>query len=314
MEIKDMQAFYAVVQEGNISHAALRLDVAQPALSRQMKRLEEGLGVQLFERGSRRIRLTEAGSRLYARVEHILSMVDGTVREITEIGSGLAGTIRLGTVTSSGALLLPELMREFHQRVPQVTFQIWEAEGTRVLEMLDSRVIEIGLTRTQADANLYESLLLPPEPLMMVMNRHHLCGASPEEVRVEELKEQPIILPLRWKGTFLIHCKRAGFMPYIICESDSIVQNALAVRAGLGIALLPMSARCLLTDDGQLVTKRLVGPEIMAHTVLSWLKNHTLSAAAHHFIDLFREMFLVSSKGEEEQERSPLIGQESQGV
>ena len=240
-------------------------------------------------------------------------MVDGTVREITEIGSGLAGTIRLGTVTSSGALLLPELMREFHQRVPQVTFQIWEAEGTRVLEMLDARVIEIGLTRTQSDENLYESLLLPEEPLMMVMSRRHLSGASPEEVRVEELKEQPIILPLRWKGTFLAHCKRVGFLPHVICESDSIVQNVLAVRAGLGCALLPLSARCLLTDDGELVMKRLVEPEIMAHTVLSWLKNHTLSAAAIHFIDLFREMFLPPETGGKEMS-SLETKEETQGV
>ena len=106
MEIKDMRAFYAIVEEGNISHAAQRLDIAQPALSRQMKRLETSLGVQLFERGSRRIRLTDAGRVLYSRVEHILGMVDGTVREITEIGSGIAGSIQLGTITTSGALLL----------------------------------------------------------------------------------------------------------------------------------------------------------------------------------------------------------------
>ena len=107
MEIKDMRAFYAIVEEGNISHAAQRLDIAQPALSRQMKRLETSLGVQLFERGSRRIRLTDAGRVLYSRVEHILGMVDGTVREITEIGSGIAGSIQLGTITTSGALPLP---------------------------------------------------------------------------------------------------------------------------------------------------------------------------------------------------------------
>ena len=100
MEIKDMRAFYAIVEEGNISHAAQRLDIAQPALSRQMKRLESSLGVQLFERGSRRIRLTDAGRVLYSRVEHILGMVDGTVREITEIGSGVAGSIQLGTITT----------------------------------------------------------------------------------------------------------------------------------------------------------------------------------------------------------------------
>lgn len=123
MEIKDMRAFYAIVEEGNISHAAQRLDIAQPALSRQMKRLESSLGVQLFERGSRRIRLTDAGRVLYSRVEHILGMVDGTVREITEIGSGVAGSIQLGTITTSGALLLPELITEFHRRYPQVTYR-----------------------------------------------------------------------------------------------------------------------------------------------------------------------------------------------
>ena len=80
--IKDMRAFFAIVEEGNISHAAQRLGIAQPALSRQMKHLEENLHVKLFERGSRRIRLTEAGALLYGRVENILGMVDGTVREI----------------------------------------------------------------------------------------------------------------------------------------------------------------------------------------------------------------------------------------
>ena len=99
---KDMRAFFTIVEEGNISHAAQRLDVAQPALSRQMKRLEETLNVKLFERGSRRIRLTEAGRVFYQRVEKILGMVDGTVREITEIGSGDKGSVKLGTITSSG--------------------------------------------------------------------------------------------------------------------------------------------------------------------------------------------------------------------
>lgn len=194
MEIKDMRAFYAIVEEGNISHAAQRLDIAQPALSRQMKRLETSLGVQLFERGSRRIRLTDAGRVLYSRVEHILGMVDGTVREITEIGSGIAGSIQLGTITTSGALLLPELISEFHRRYPQVTYQIWEAEGARILELLDNRVIEIAITRTQVDSKVYESIVLPNEPLVVVMNKDQVIGASDSEVRMEELRDMPIII------------------------------------------------------------------------------------------------------------------------
>ena len=291
MEIKDMRAFYAIVEEGNISHAAQRLDIAQPALSRQMKRLETSLGVQLFERGSRRIRLTDAGRVLYSRVEHILGMVDGTVREITEIGSGIAGSIQLGTITTSGALLLPELISEFHRRYPQVTYQIWEAEGARILELLDNRVIEIAITRTQVDSKVYESIVLPNEPLVVVMNRDQVIGASDSEVRMEELRDMPIIIPLRWQSLFIANCRKLGFDPHILCVSDSIVQDLLLVKRGMGAAILPVSSRTLLTD-GNLQYKKLVSPEMSTHTVIAWLKNRTLSSSSEHFIKLFREMFL----------------------
>lgn len=291
MEIKDMRAFYAIVEEGNISHAAQRLDIAQPALSRQMKRLETSLGVQLFERGSRRIRLTDAGRVLYSRVEHILGMVDGTVREITEIGSGIAGSIQLGTITTSGALLLPELISEFHRRYPQVTYQIWEAEGARILELLDNRVIEIAITRTQVDSKVYESIVLPNEPLVVVMNKDQVIGASDSEVRMEELRDMPIIIPLRWQSLFIANCRKFGFDPHILCVSDSIVQDLLLVKRGMGAAILPVSSRTLLTD-GNLHYKKLVSPEMSTHTVIAWLKNRTLSSSSEHFIKLFREMFL----------------------
>ena len=286
-----MRAFYAIVEEGNISHAAQRLDIAQPALSRQMKRLETQLGVQLFERGSRRIRLTDAGRVLYSRVEHILGMVDGTVREITEIGSGVAGCIRLGTITTSGAMLLPELITEFHRRYPQVTFQLWEGEGTRILELLDNRVIEIGITRTQVDARAYESIVLPNEPLVLIMNKAHDIGRDAQKVHVAELKDQPLIIPLRWQSMFTANCRKLGFEPKILCVSDSIVQDLLLAKMGMGMAILPISSKTLLTD-GDLIYKKLVDPEITTHTVVAWLKNRTLSQSASHLIALFREMFL----------------------
>lgn len=291
MEIKDMRAFYAIVEEGNISHAAQRLDIAQPALSRQMKRLETALGVQLFERGSRRIRLTDAGRVMYSRVEHILGMVDGTVREITEIGSGVAGSIRLGTITTSGAMLLPELISEFHSRYPNVTYQIWEAEGARILELLDNRVIEVGITRTQVDSKVYESIVLPNEPLVLIMNREHEIGTAPDKVLLEELKDVSVIIPLRWQSVFVANCRKQGFEPNVVCVSDSIVQDLLLTKMGMGMALLPVSSKTLLTD-GNLIYKKLVEPEMSTHTVIAWLKNRTLSSSSEHLIRLFREIFL----------------------
>ena len=289
--IKDMRAFFAIVEEGNISHAAIRLGIAQPALSRQMKHLEENLRVKLFERGSRRIRLTEAGQVLYNRVESILGMVDGTVREIKEIGSGTKGTIRIGTITTSGAMILPDLIAEFRKIYPDVTFEIWEAEGARIIELLDNRLIEIAITRTQVDNMTYELLVLPNEPLVVVMNSNNLCGKDAETIRLEELKDQPLIIPLRWKSNFIAACKKLDFDPNIICVSDSIVQDLMMVKMNLGIAMTPISGKRLLTD-GDLIYKRIVEPEMTTHTVVSWRKNQTLSTSCKNFIELFKKMFI----------------------
>ena len=291
MEFKDMHSFYAVVEEGNISHAAKRLDIAQPALSKQMKKLEESLGVQLFERGSRRIRLTEAGRILYTRVEQILGMVDGTVNEITAIGSGVMGSLMIGTVTTSGATLLPGLIKEFHKRYPKVTFQLWEGEGARILELLDNRIIEIGITRTHVDPKIYESITLTNEPLVMVMQKNLCCcGESVDQVSLQELKDQPLIIPLRWKTIFLAQCSTLGFVPNIVCVSDGILQNILWTKMGIGMALVPKSTEELLTEDN-LVYKAIVDPVISTQTVVAWLKNRTLSHSGQHFLTLFKEMF-----------------------
>ncbi len=289
--IKDMRAFFAIVEEGNISHAAQRLGIAQPALSRQMKHLEENLHVKLFERGSRRIRLTEAGQLLYGRVESILGMVDGTVREIKEIGNGSKGVIRIGTITTSGAMILPDLIAEFRKTYPDVTFEIWEAEGARIIELLDSRLIEIAITRTQVDNLAYELLVLPNEPLVMVMNSKNICGAEKETIRLEELKDQQLIIPLRWKTNFIAACQKLDFEPNIICVSDSIVQDLLMVKNNLGAAMIPISSKKLLTD-GDLIYKRIVEPEMTTHTVVAWRKNQTLSTACRNFIELFEKIFV----------------------
>ena len=292
MEIKDMQAFYAIVEEGNISHAAIRLSIAQPALSRQMKKLETSLGVQLFERGSRRIRLTDAGMLLYYRVKHILGMVDGTLREITDIGSGVAGTIKLGTVTSSGAMLIPQLVADFHRIYPMVNFNIWESDGARILELLDSHIIEMAITRTQVDSTTYDSIVLPDEPLVLAMHKDLCCcGESDEYIHIHELEDKPLLVPLRWHSSFLEHCQKQKFEPNILSVSDSQIQNMLWTQMGIGISLVPLSARSMVNSD-KVIFKHIIEAEIHTHTVMAWLKNRTLSSSCTHFLNLFRKKYV----------------------
>lgn len=291
MDIRDMRYFYTIVEEGNISNASKRLNIAQPALSRQMKQLESALGAQLFERGSRRIRLTEAGQLLRARVEQILGLVDGTMKEMTEFNSGLGGTISIGTVTTSGFTLLPNLISKFHSLYPNVTFQLWEGDGFRILELLDNGVIEVGILRAPFDSEVYESITLPDEPLVIAMKKDKCyCGEDPETVRLIELADQPLIVPLRWKNLFVDWCAKAGFTPKIVCISDGIVLNILWTKVGIGMALVPKSTEGLISDSA-LTYKKIIEPTVSTQTVIVWLRNRKLSASSKHFLELLRETF-----------------------
>lgn len=292
MDIRDMKNFYAIVEEGNISNAAKRLNIAQPPLSKQMKQLEDNLGVQLFERGSRRIRLTEAGNLLRERVEQILGLVDGTIKEMTKLNSGLVGTLSIGTVTTSGATLLPNLINKFHILYPNVTFQLWEGDGYRILELLDNRVIEVGIIRAPFDSKIYESITLPAEPLVIAMKQDGChCGEDSENVRLIELANQPLIVPLRWKAMFVEWCDKVGFKPNIVCISDGILLNMLWVKLGIGMALVPKSTKELISDS-TLTYKIIVDPNVFTQTVIVWMRNRSLSASSKHFLDLFKDVTL----------------------
>ncbi len=290
MDIRDMRNFYVIAEAGNISNAAKRLNIAQPPLSKQMKQLEEQLGVQLFERGSRRIRLTEAGQLLRERAEQILGLVDGTVKEITELNSNLAGTLSIGTVTTSGAALLPNLLSRFHDLYPDVTFELWEGDGYRILELLDNRVIEIGIIRAPFDSAVYESITLPDEPLMIAMKRDGgQCGEDSEVIRLAELAGQPLIIPRRWKAMVEGWCEKAGFAPKIVCLSDGILLNILWVKLGIGMALVPKSTE-MLSADAELIYKTIVEPRVSTQTVIVWVRNRNLSASSRHFLALLQDL------------------------
>ncbi|VBB08646.1 transcription regulator hth lysr [Lucifera butyrica] len=285
MDIRDMRYFYAIAEEGNISNASKRLNIAQPALSRQMKQLEDNLGVQLFERGSRRIKLTEAGQLMHSRVEQILELVEGTMNEITELNSGAAGTVSLGTVTTSGAVLLPDLINRFHDLYPNVTFQLWEGDGFRILELLDKGIIEIGIIRAPFDSDIYQSITLPDEPLVIAMKQNCCCGVDPKNIRLIELANQPLIVPIRWKSMFADWCAKAGFKPNIVCLCDGIIMNILWAKRGIGMALVPKSTEGLIADS-TLIYKTIVEPTVSTQTIIVWLRNRRLSANSKHFLDL----------------------------
>lgn len=289
MDIRTMKYFQAVADEGSISNASRQLNIAQPALSRQMKILESDLGVQLFERGSRRIKLTEAGQLLRERTEQILNLVEGTVKEVTEFNSGAAGTISIGTVTTSGAILLPELVNQFRRLYPNVTLQVWEGDVYRVLELLDKGIIEIGIIRAPFDSDVYNSIIMPDEPLVIAMKKDFATGEDEHTVRLKELANQPLIVPIRWKLLFTSWCAAAGFKPNIVCLCNGIIMNILWAKKGIGMALVPKSTEGLITDS-TITYKTIVEPSLSTQTAIVWSKTRRLSAGSIHFLDLLKDL------------------------
>ena len=136
MDLRQLRYFVTVVEEGQITAAARQLHMAQPPLSQQIQLLEKELGVDLFIREHRHMELTEVGKLLYERARQILNLSDSARREIRDFKQGLKGTLHIGTVSSSGSVILSSAMRDFHHHHEGVHFEIYDGNTFEVIDML----------------------------------------------------------------------------------------------------------------------------------------------------------------------------------
>ena len=163
MEIRQLEYFRAVVEEGTVSGAAKVLKMTQPPVSYQMKMLEEELNVQLFFRGTKKITLTEAGKVLYARSGSILKMLDVTKREVVKASQ--SATIHIG-ITPSTVLMMSEYIERFSKQYPGIHFDIHEGSTFNLKEQLEKHMIDITTLRTPITMNGCKTKRLIREKLL----------------------------------------------------------------------------------------------------------------------------------------------------
>ncbi|TCL38851.1 DNA-binding transcriptional LysR family regulator [Anaerospora hongkongensis] len=261
MDIKDIQYFLAITEEGNISAAAKRLHMAQPPLSRQIKQLEGQLGVQLLERGKRKVKLTAAGHLFRTRAEQITELLNTTTKELQDFDNGIRGVLSIGAVTASGATLLPNLIKTFRSLYPNVTFRIREGETSRITELLDRGIVDLGMVRLPFDTNIYESIKLPNEPLVILYSPEHpgITSKSSDTISLVDLKNKPLMIHRKFEEQLVYYCRQAGFSPYILCESDDVMPLLAWADANIGIAVVPRSAIGLIPRTN-LIAKEITDP------------------------------------------------------
>ena len=168
MELRQLSYFTAIVNEGNISQAAKKLNISQPPLSHQMKLLEEELGVTLFERGSRRIRLTPAGKTFYDRALAILDLSQTARTELTAQKQEIQGVVRLGIISSAVEFVTRHYLAPFRRSYPKALFELHESNSYHLLDLLHSNQIDLAVIRTPFAKAGLEMQTLPPEAFLAI--------------------------------------------------------------------------------------------------------------------------------------------------
>lgn len=286
MDIKQLTYFITIVEEGTITHAANKLHMAQPPLSTQLKLLEDELGIKLIERGARKIKLTDAGKILYKRAKHILEITTSTTKEIEEFRKGIQGTLRLGTISSSGTVLLSKRIIEFNKKYPNIKFEIHEGNTYELIEKINSGIIEVGIVRTPFNSQNFECLFLETEPMVAVMSYDYNFESQQEEILLEDLKDMPLILYRRFEKILLTEFEDLGLEPNIFCINDDARTTILWARAGLGIGIVPESAINFDFMDN-IKYKEINKDTLRTQISAIWIKERYLSMAAKKFLEFF---------------------------
>jgi DNA-binding transcriptional LysR family regulator len=251
MELTQLRYFVTIAETSSFTEAAARVHVSQPALSYQIKQLENELGARLFERTSRRVSLTTDGRAFLPLAQSVLSKAD-EAKHIMEERLGVeSGEVSFGTIPSVGAQVVPHILSTFRVNFPGVTVRLVEA-GSQELErsVLDGESDFAILSAPSATERLDVTPLMVEE-LLLVAPLHHELAQQPS-VSIRQLAgEQFVLLGESFTLTQQIKafCQRAGFEPRVAYRTDSLESLRSFVRHGLGVSILPRLAMEYPVDE-----------------------------------------------------------------
>jgi LysR family transcriptional regulator, transcriptional activator of the cysJI operon len=291
--------FRAVAEQLSFRRAAEELYLTQPAVSLQVKALEEDLGVQLFDRTGSRVALTAAGKRLLSYARRAAALAAEAEQEVTALGGEHAGTLALGASTTIAQYVLPRLVAEFHRRHPRVQVTLISGNTEQVVAALEQQQIALGLIEGPAHSrDVKTEPLLEDELVLIVPSAHE--WAERRTVTCAELAAAPLLMRERGSGTRQVVEQALGREGIrrsslnIVMELDSTEAIKSAVEAGLGAGFV---SRWALAKDQRagrsLQVVELEGVRIRRNFLLAV----TAAAAVHGLAEEFRG-FLVARAAE----------------
>lgn len=287
--LRHIRYFTAVAEELHFRRAAERLGIAQPALSRAIRNLEEELEVTLFDRSTRSVQITQAGETFLKGCRGVMNAVDHTVENTRRVHHGQIGTLRIGYTDMAIAGLLPRLLKDFQTQQPGLVLQPHHDVTTTQLNKLEEGELDVGFVTGPISRLGYDQCMIQSESFVCVIYEHHPL-AKRSSIRLEELAHEVFVhgTSKDWEHfhAYLIPlCRRSGFVPRVVQEAFNSAGILGLVACGMGVTILTESVRG--SAGSGLIVIPLEDVSEQLQTVAIW-KAETSDRATGLFIDFLR--------------------------
>ncbi|HWT99471.1 MAG TPA: LysR substrate-binding domain-containing protein [Terriglobales bacterium] len=288
MELLELRYLDEVADAGSFSKASIRIGITQPALSRQIAKLEQELKTQLFYRHGRGVALTPAGLKLREVARPILNQLSELKREIVEQSAGAVGQVSFGVPPSLGATLVAPLVRRFRAAYPNATLRVYEAFSSTVLEWVESGRLDLAVLY---DSRRSPGLIVSPLLLedLFFIEAADAGPEAPATLTLDALIETPLILPGPENGLRRVIARaaeRAGISLEVMLELDSVSAITQLVESGLGKTILPYGAVHKAVREGRVKATPFASESMRAKLVTATPLSRPVSKATQALLGL----------------------------
>lgn len=286
MEMLQLRYFQTVARLEHMTKSAQLLNIAQPALSKTIARLEEDIGVPLFDRIGKQIRLNSFGQNFLKKVDAALELLEEGRREVTDLAGLEHGHIRLAMTTLDR---FSDPIGAFLTSYPEVNIQITQASTEEMSRKLEAGIIDMGFTALPIELPGLSSATILKEDVYLAVPRDHRF-ANRSTIRLSEVGDDPFI---GYKEGYAMQkineafFRKAGISPRIVCQVDEPSAIVSLVRTGLGVALFG----CKSGEEAGLKLLRVESPACQRSYKVYWSENRYFSLAARKFLDFITDYF-----------------------
>lgn len=294
MNINQLRAFVSIVEKGTFSAAARSMGVSQPAVSLQIQALEEFVGVELLDRRTKKVQLTEAGKVFYPSALQIVTQIDNVQHQLEELGDSVKGRLAVGGSTIPGEYVLPKLLGRFKREFPDVSITLKIGDTNEIAEQVISGELQVGLIGAKfSSGQLTSRPFLHDELVFITPSDHEL--AKQRAVTLEDLRSADFIIRERGSGTrqtiegFLTTHGMSFDDFNVVMELGSTEAVVNAVSAGLGVSIVSKWAAERSLKLGELVTVKIPGFSFMRDLYLV-VSKHVPTRSAGAFLSFIEAL------------------------